>query len=131
MRTALVIVSTVLLAGCATTRQAPPLPAGTFWGYTADALLGDSTLVVTTDQGVCENARDAHMKRATGIPTKCRALTLAPGSDFWIVPAVNLPAGGYWGSHSRARCEEVERLWLGDVAISTRTCQPVSVRFQP
>jgi hypothetical protein len=130
MRMILVLVSALLLTGCASTQQAVPVPTGTFWGSTADSWPGAPTLVVTTDYGVCENAVDAHIKRAAGTPTKCRSLILAPGSDFWIVPAVNLPAGSYWGAHNRAQCEEIERLQARDFGPSTRVCQPVRVEFR-
>lgn len=130
MRMTLVLVSTLLLTGCAGTQQAVPVPTGTFWGSTADALPREPTLVVTTDYGVCENALDWHIKRAPATPIKCRPLTLAPGSDFWIVPAVNLPAGSYWGAYNRAACEEIERLQARDFGSSTRVCQPVRVEFR-
>jgi hypothetical protein len=130
MRMTVVLVSALLLTGCASTQQALPVPTGTFWGYTAESWPGEPTLVVATDYGVCESARDAHMKRTAGTPIKCRSLTLAPGSDFWIVPAVNLPAGSYWGAHNRARCEETERLEWRDFGLSTRVCQPVRVEFR-
>ena len=130
MRMTLVLVSALLLTGCASTQQAVLVPTGTFWGSTAETRAGELTLVVTTDDGVCEKAVDAHIKRAPGTPTKCRSLTLAPGSDFWIVPAVNLPAGSYRGANTRARCEEIERLQARDFGPSTRVCQPVRVEFR-
>ena len=130
MRMTLVLVSALLLTGCASTQQALPVPTGTFWGSTTDSRPGEPTLVVTTDYGVCENAVDSHIKRAPGTPTKCRSLTLAPGSDFWIVPAVNLPAGSYRGANTRARCDEIERLQARDFGPSTRVCQPVRVEFR-
>jgi hypothetical protein len=130
MRMTLVLVSAVLLTGCASTQQAVPVPTGTFWGSTVETRPGDLTLVVTTGDGVCENAVDAHIKRAPGTPTKCRSLTLAPGSDFWIVPAVNLPAGSYWGANTRAGCEEIERRQSSDFGLSTGACQPVRVEFR-
>jgi len=130
MRITLVLVSALLLTGCAGTQQAVPVPTGTFWGSTVETRAGELTLVVATDYGLCEAAVDSHIKRAPGTPTKCRSLTLAPGSDFWIVPAVNLPAGIYWGAQNRAGCEEIERLQSRDVALSTRACQPVRVEFR-
>jgi hypothetical protein len=130
MKMTLVLVSVLLLTGCASTEQALPVPTGTFWGSTVENWPDDFTLIVTTDDGVCENAVDAHIKRAPGTPTKCRSLTLAPGSDFWIVPAVNLPAGSYRGANTRARCEEIERLQARDFGPSTRVCQPVRVEFR-
>jgi hypothetical protein len=130
MRATLLLVSAMLLTGCASTQQALPVPTGTFWGYTAESSPAEPTLVVTTDQGVCESAHDADIKRVAGTPTECRALTLARGSDFWIVPAVNLPAGSYWGARNRARCEEVERPQSRDVGLSTRVCQAVRVEFR-
>ena len=125
-----VLVSVLLLTGCASTEQALPVPTGTFWGSTVETRPDELTLVVTTDDGVCENAVAAHIRRAPGTPTKCRPLTLAPGSDFWIVPAVNLPAGSYRGANKRAGCEEIERLQARDFGPSTRVCQPVRVEFR-
>lgn len=118
-----------MLTGCASTQL--PIPTGTFWGYTADTQLYELTLVVTTDYGMCESARDAHIKREPATPTQCRSLTLAPGSDFWIVRAVNLPADSYWGARNRALCEgEIERLKSREPSPSTRVCQPVRVDFR-
>jgi hypothetical protein len=130
MRVTLLLVFAMLLTGCASTQQALPVPAGTFWGYTAESSPGEPTLVVTTDLRVCESAHDADIKRVAGTPTQCRALTLARGSDFWIVPAVNLPAGSYWGARNRVRCEGVERLQSPDFGLSTRECQAVRVEFR-
>src|SRR5262245_3515214 len=127
MRMTLVLVSALLLTGCASTQQAVPAPTGTFWGSTVETQAGELTLVVTTDYGLCENAIDSHIKRAPGTPTKCRSLTLAPGSDFWIVPAVNLPAGSYWGANSRAGCVVLQSR---DFGLSTSVCQPVRVEFR-
>jgi hypothetical protein len=130
MRVTLLFVLAVL-TGCVSTPEALPIPTGTFWGYTVDTRPGELTLLVATDYGVCENAREAHMKREPAIPTLCRSLTLAPGSDFWIVRAVNLPADGYWGARNRDRCEgEIERLKSRDPSPSTRVCQPVRVDFR-
>jgi hypothetical protein len=125
MRMTLVLVSAVLLTGCASTQEGLPVPTGTFWGYTAESSPGEPTLVVTTDQGVCASAHDVDIKRVAGTPTECRALTLARGSEFWIVPATDLPAGSYWGTRNRARCEEVARQ-----SQSTRVCQAVRVEFR-
>jgi hypothetical protein len=130
MRRTLMLVSALLLTGCASTQDAMPVPTGTFWGYTVDTQLNEPTLVLTADHGVCESAIDAHIKRAPGTPTQCRSLTLAPGSDFWIVPAVDLPDGSYRGSNNRARCEGFERPQSRDFGPSTRTCQPVRVEFR-
>lgn len=130
MRMTLVLVSALLLTGCASTQQAMPVPTGTFWGFTVDTRLYEPTLVLTTDYGVCESALDSHIKRAPGTPTRCGSLTLAPGSDFWIVLAVDLPAGSYRGARNRAGCEEIERLQSYDFGPSTRVCQPVRVVFR-
>ena len=120
-----------LLTGCASTQEALTIPTGTFWGYTVETLADEFTLVVATDRGACENARDAHIKREPATPTPCRSLTLAPGSDFWLVRAVNLPADSYWGARNRARCEgEIARLKSRDPSPSTRVCQPVRVDFR-
>jgi len=127
MRMTLVLVPALLLIGCASTQQAVPVPAGTFWGSTVETRAGQLTLVVTTDYSLCENAVDWHIKQAPGTPTKCRSLTLAPGSDFWIVPAVNLPAGAYWGANNREGCEFLQSR---DYGLSTRACQPVRVEFR-
>src|SRR5262247_777954 len=98
MRMTLVHVSALLLNGCASTQDSVPVPTGTFWGSTVETRAGEITVVVTTDYGLCENAVNSHIKQAPATPTQCRSLTLAPGSDFWIVPAVNLPAGSYLGA---------------------------------
>src|SRR4030095_3593203 len=97
MRMTLVLVSAVLLTGCASTQEGLPVPTGTFWGYTAESSPGEPTLVVTTDQGVCASAHDADIKRGAGTPADGRPLPLARGSEFWIVPAPAPPAGSYWG----------------------------------
>jgi hypothetical protein len=130
MRMTLVLVSALLLTGCASTQDAAPVPTGTFWGFTVDTRLNDPTLVLAADHGVCESALDSHIKRAPGTPTQCRSLTLAPGSDFWIVPAVDLPAGSYRGANNRAGCEGIERVQSRDFGRSTGPCQPVRVEFR-
>jgi hypothetical protein len=130
MRMTLMLVSALLLAGCASTQDAMPVPTGTFWGYAVDTQLYEPTLVLTADQHVCESALDSHIKRAPGTPTQCRSLTLAPGSEYWIVPAVDLPAGSYRGANNRAGCEGIERLQSRDFGRSAGACQPVRVEFR-
>jgi hypothetical protein len=61
MKMTLVLVSVLLLTGCASTEQALPVPTGTFWGSTVENWPDDFTLIVTTDDGVCENAVDVHI----------------------------------------------------------------------
>jgi hypothetical protein len=121
----LLLVSAMLLTGCASTQQALPVSTGTFWGYTAESSPGEPTLVVTPDQGACESAHDADIKRVPGTPTECRALTLARGSDFWIVPAVNLPAGA---TGVRAIARDARRSSASSRSRCARRCESSSGR---
>src|SRR5882724_1857837 len=119
-----------LLTGCATARDALPLPTGTLWGYTVPSQTGSQELVITFDRVVCNTAR-ARYARQVAAPVylaECRALTLAPGTDHWIIPAVDV--SGYLGAQTREECEAIDRRQSRDVGQSNRVCQAVRVEFR-
>lgn len=109
----------VLLAGCATAQT--PSATG-LWGYTVDAP-GARKLVALPDRQGCESVRagDARDRRFS-VPPACSQLVIGSGSDFWVLPATNLPLGSFLGSSKKKECETWEALFQAG------TCRPVGVQ---
>lgn len=120
-----------LSAGCATVQPSPP--TGTFWGYTSTDSTGRAELLATPDKPSCEKARATHVMVAkmVAVPFVCRRLVISSGADFWVVPAIYLPAASWLGANSREECAEIDKRQSRDSAVSTRQCQPVGVRLMP
>ena len=119
----------IVLTGCATVHDPPPLPTGTLWGYTTSEQAGTQKLVITYERVECNivRAKYAREARAAMYLPNCQQLSVAPGGDYWIVPATRMD--GYVGANTREECEALERQ-SRDSAEPARTCQGVRVEFR-
>jgi len=117
--------------GCANTMQQAPA-RGTFWGYVAESPT-ERRVLVSFDRGACEQVRQGNLNRRANvrtfsIPSACRQLVLGPGSDYWIVLALYMPAGSYVGAATAEGCAAMNKTQSRDVEVTPWKCQPVGVR---
>jgi hypothetical protein len=124
---ALLLLLAALTEGCASTTQQSPA-RGTFWGYVAESPT-ERRVLVSSDRGACEQLRQGNRDRPANVrtfsvPSACRQLVLGPGSDYWIVPALHMPAGSYVGAATAEGCAAMNR----DISVTPWKCQPVGVR---